>query len=79
MLADSAILRAKLDITDQSEKRSAIAQDLSTLSQTIFFLHPVGCGHRDDLAKWSCGCARGIALPVERLLLKTTPLLSGGF
>jgi len=37
------------------------------------FLHPVGCGNCDDLADRSCGCARAIAVPVERLLL--TPAL----
>jgi hypothetical protein len=31
-------------------------------------LHPVGCGHGDDLADRSYGCARAIAIPVERLL-----------
>jgi len=39
------------------------------LFQIIFFLHPVGCGYRDDLADRSRGCARAIAVPVERLRL----------
>src|SRR5262245_12170803 len=37
--------------------------------QIIFFLRPVGCGHRDDLADRRCCCARAIDVPVERLLL----------
>src|SRR6185369_11653898 len=44
------------------------------LFQIIFLLHPVECGHRDDLADRSCGCARAIAVPVGRLLL--TPALA---
>lgn len=34
---------------------------------------PVGCGHRDEITDRSCGCARAIAVPVERLLLTTAP------
>jgi hypothetical protein len=42
-------------------------------------LRPVGCGHRDDLADRSCGCARSIAVPVERLLPSLHPATRLGF
>src|SRR5437016_4913728 len=65
----SADLRAKPETTDHRAEADAIARGLAMLFQIIFFLHPVGCGHRDDLADRSCGCARAIAVPVERLRL----------
>ena len=37
------------------------------------FLRPFGWGHRDHLADRSRGCARVIALPVERLLITPAP------
>src|SRR5258706_14963683 len=69
----SAVLRAKPDIADQRAEAGAIARGLTMLFQIIFFLRPVRCGHRNDLADRSCGCARAIAVPVERLLLTPAP------
>src|SRR5262245_55902318 len=43
------------------------------LFQIILFLRLVGRGHRDDLADRNCGCARAIAVPVERLPLTPGP------
>src|SRR5258708_1856752 len=71
--AVSAVLPTKPDIADQREKSGAITPDLTMLFQIIRFLRPVGCGHSDDLADRSCGCARAIAVPVERLLLTRAP------
>src|SRR5262249_46657078 len=69
----SAVLRAKSDIADQRAAAGAIARGLTMPFQIIFLLRPVGCGHRDDLADRSCGCARAIAAPVERLLPTPAP------
>jgi hypothetical protein len=69
----SAVLRAKPDIADQRTEADAIVRGLPMLFQIIFFLRPVECGHRDDLAHRRCGCARAIAVPVERLLLMDAP------
>src|SRR5882672_3500585 len=69
----SAVLRAKPNIADQRVEAGAIARGLTMLFQIIFFLRPVGCGHRDGLADRSCGCARAIVVPVERLLLTPAP------
>jgi AraC-like DNA-binding protein len=63
----SAVLRAK-PIANQRAEAGAIARGLRVLFQIIFFLRPVGFGHRDGLADRRCGCARAIAVPVERLL-----------
>src|SRR5215470_1702758 len=52
-----------------NRRRDAIALGLTMLFPIIFLLRPVGCGHRDDLADRRRGCARAIAVPVERLLL----------
>src|SRR5882672_8791888 len=77
MLAKSetvlAVLRTRPDIADQRVEASAIPRGLTMLFQIIFFLRPVGCGYRDDLAVRSCGCARAIAVPVERLLVTPAP------
>jgi hypothetical protein len=40
------------------------------LFQIIFFLRPVWMS-ADDLGDRSCCCARAIAVPIERLLLKS--------
>jgi hypothetical protein len=69
----SAVLRAKPDIADRRAEAGAVARGLTMLFQAISFLPPVGCGHRDHLADRSCGCARAIALPVERLRLTPAP------
>src|SRR6266850_7383890 len=56
-----------------NRRRGAIAWGLTMVFQIIYFLRPVGCGHDDDLADRSCGCARAIAVLVERLLLTRAP------
>jgi AraC-like DNA-binding protein len=69
----SAVFPAKPDVADRRAEARAIARGLTMLLQIISSLRPVGCGHHDDLADRSCGCARAIAVPVERLLLTSGP------
>src|SRR5215831_13564829 len=69
----SAVLRAKPDIADLRTETDTIARGLPMLFQIIIFLRPVESGHRDDLVDRRCGCARAIAVPVERLLLTHAP------
>jgi hypothetical protein len=72
----SAVLRAKSDV--QRAEAGAIARGLMMLFQIIPFLRPVGCGHCDDLADRNCGCARTIAVPVERLLRTPEATITDG-
>src|SRR5262245_37803939 len=54
-------------------RRVVMASRLTKVFQIIFLLHPVGCEHHDGLSDRGYGCARAIAVPVERLLLTPGP------